>query len=96
MKNMIEEQAIKPEEELNITTIENTPVSSWKINTQNTYKYQYSEVCTPLSIAKKMIDPVPQKILSTFSFKCLDAGCGSGNLTFVLYKYICKNTTNLK
>jgi len=88
MKNMIEEQAINPQEELNITTIENTPVSSWKINTKNTYKYQYSEVCTPISIARKMIDHVPQKILSTFSFKCLDAGCGSGNLTFVLYKYI--------
>ena len=25
------------------------------------------EVCTPLSIARKMIDHVPQKILSTFS-----------------------------
>lgn len=88
MKNRTEEQAIKSKEKLNITTIENMPISSWKIHTKNTYKYEYSEVCTPLSIAKQMVHQIPQKILSAFHLKCLDAGCGSGNLTYVLYKYI--------
>lgn len=88
MKIQIEENVV-PKEELTITNIENTSIDMWKITTENTYKYQYSEVCTPLSIADKMVRQIPlQNNLSTFHLKCLDAGCGSGNLTFVLYKYI--------
>ncbi len=73
---------------LSIETIETKSICSWENQTVNVYKYQYSEVCTPFILADLLLSSLDRKNLSTFELKCLDAGCGSGNITFVLYKYI--------
>jgi trans-aconitate methyltransferase len=54
----------------------------------NKYKQRFSEVFTPFKIAKEMIEYIPNDILSTFNLKWLDAGCGSGNISLVIYKIL--------
>jgi SAM-dependent methyltransferase len=72
-----------------LRSIENNPINDWEDYTKkNDYKIEYSEVFTPFKLAKEMVEYIPINILSTSSHKFLDAGCGNGNLTMVLYKIL--------
>ena len=68
--------------------IEYVPLNEWDENIikNEKYKQEYSEVCTPFKIAIELVDFLPMEILSTPLKKFLDAGCGCGNLSIVLYK----------
>ena len=73
---------------MDINTIEKTKISSWITNYKNIFKEKYSEVFTPFSIAQEMINFIPDKILLNENMKYLDAGCGCGNISLVLYKIL--------
>lgn len=76
---------------MNINIIEQTPILTWKNDYKNIFKQEFSEVFTPYKIAKEMIELIPQEKLINKNIKYLDAGCGCGNLSIVLYKYIYTN-----
>ena len=76
---------------MDINTIEKTKISSWITNYKNIFKEKYSEVFTPFSIAQEMINFIPDEILLNENMKYLDAGCGCGNISLVLYKILYEN-----
>ena len=48
-------------------------------------KYSYSEVSTPYSIIKDLIDIIPINELKNKDNKFLDPGCGNGYISIYLY-----------
>ena len=72
-----------------LSSIENNPINEWEyISQKNDYKIEYSEVFTPFKLAKEMVEFIPMNNLSTSTCKFLDAGCGNGNITIILYKIL--------
>lgn len=72
-----------------LSSIENNPINEWEyISQKNDYKIEYSEVFTPFKLAKEMVEFIPMNNLSTSTCKFLDAGCGNGNITIMLYKIL--------
>jgi SAM-dependent methyltransferase len=72
-----------------LSSIENNPVNKWEyIQQKNDFKIEYSEVFTPFELAKEMVKFIPINNLSTSTCKFLDAGCGNGNITIMLYKIL--------
>jgi len=71
-----------------IDFIEKNEISSWIQTINNDYKVRFSEVFTPFEISEEMISLIPKEVISNSSTQYLDAGCGCGYITMVLYRYI--------
>lgn len=85
---------MKKSETDTLEMIESMDISNWlqtfHNSYNNTFKNEFSEVFTPFNIAQEMLECIPEQILSTFDLKWLDAGCGSGNISLVLYNLLYK------
>lgn len=73
--------------------IESTPVKQWiqeAVEETNAFKINLSEVATPYTLVEEMLTSIPPSIFPDHftQWKVLDAGCGAGNLSLVLYRHL--------
>ena len=79
-----------------LTYIESTPVNQWiqdSVEDTNAFKTKLSEVATPYTLVEEMLNSIPPSVFPNQwnqwkRWKILDAGCGTGNLSLVLYHHL--------